>query len=161
MLLRGEWGNDVEGGRVMKKSIVGAYREQGYNDLWSSPRSPDWTAVKKDGVCISLWLEELGCTLDEVKAGTRLNTRISSNLKDLNPRQKILNLKRIKHMKMALEQYGGLVDVVLLEGIVGGGVTNAIPDKGRKWKILKLEEEEDAEGVRGHFIVECLGAEEG
>lgn len=122
-----------------------AYRKLGYKDLWPNPRQPDWSAEKPDGVCISLWLNEL-------KNRPRLNTK--EDCGDISIwGNTAKNRKRIVHMKIAQDKFDGLVDVVFLEGDVGSVESARISPDKRKWKIIELDCE------NGHFSVEMLSKE--
>ena len=106
----------------------------------------DWSAEKSDGVCISLWQVEMG--LDEQKRPW-IDTRVHANENALW-RTKPGNRKRIRHLQRAIDELGGVVDVVIVHGKPGAGVTDAAPwipaeRKGTRWGISDFDPE------TGHF----------
>jgi hypothetical protein len=73
----------------------------------------DWSANKDDGVCISLWGSET--PYDRENKRRWIDTRIHADPSGIwmTKRQ---NKLRIEHLKMALEEFEGRVDVVLIDG---------------------------------------------
>ena len=53
------------------------------------------------------------------------------------------NSKRIKHIKRALSEFAGCVDVILISGEPGDGYGTADPwlktERGHGWKIVKFD----------------------
>lgn len=74
----------------------------------------DWTAEKNDGVCISLWRREMG-----TRDGLRwMNTRVHADPID-QWQEKAGNRRRIDHLRRALDEFEGRVDVVIVSGTPG------------------------------------------
>src|SRR3546814_16039984 len=88
-------------------------------------------AERDDGVCITLWRTEIDwktLTMDSRVRGGPLGDW--SGLPG--------NAKRIRHAKRALDEFGGTVDAIIVDGIPGQGVTGATPwnpddRKGLRW----------------------------
>jgi hypothetical protein len=121
-----------------------AFNKLGYKLTF--PRT-DWSAETATGVCISLWRSEI-----DWKA-LSFDTRVSAGVPATwNPAG---NNKRKRHLAVALERFAGWVDVVVVDGVPGEGVSNATPwnqrdRKGLRWRVLSLDEEV------GHFAVQAL-----
>jgi hypothetical protein len=121
-----------------------AFRKLGYS---VEAQRQDWTAEKADGVCISLWQKEMG-----KRDGLQwMDTKVHATDND-GWRRKPGNRKRIRHLRRALDEFEGIVDVVIVQGFPGKGFGNAVPwlaaDRhGTRWRVTYLEEE------TGHFEV--------
>jgi hypothetical protein len=126
--------------------FVEAFEALGYR--LKAPRQ-DWTAEKADGVCISLWRREMG-TRDGL---LWMNTRVHAD-----PIQswggKAGNHRRIRHLRRAIDDFGGRVDVVIVSGTPGVSYGTAQPWKaegsraGTHWRITEFDEH------TGHFEVQ-------
>jgi hypothetical protein len=125
--------------------FVEAFRQLGYKV--EAPRQ-DWSAEKEDGVCISLWKKEMGS-----RDGLLwMNTHIHADPIE-NWGHKAGNIKRIRHLRRALDQFGGRVDVVIVSGDPGVSYGTAqawLAEGGRAgtlWHVTELDDE------TGHFEV--------
>jgi len=125
-----------------------AYEELGYqlcNYRWS------WSAENDRGVCIDLWRREI--------EWTEQRTWFDSRIHGLPLREwghKLGNTHRKPHLQRARRKFGGVVDVVLLEGVPNTKVRSATPwvpenQNGQRWVVTDADEE------TGHFRAE-LGA---
>lgn len=108
----------------------------------------DWSAEKSDGVCISLWKTEMG-----TREGLLwMNTRIHADPIE-GWQHKQGNRRRIGHLRKALSQFGGHVDVVIVSGVPGVSYGTAQPwiaeglRSGTHWQITELDD------GTGHFEV--------
>lgn len=125
--------------------FVEAFERLGY--IVEAPRQ-DWSAEKEDGVCISLWRKEMDARDGLLWMDTRTHAGPIDEWQD-----KSGNRKRIRHLRRALEEFGGHVDVVIVSGDPGVGYGTAQPwvaEGGRSgtfWEVTKLEDE------TGHFEV--------
>jgi hypothetical protein len=117
-----------------------------------APRQ-DWTAEKPGGVCISLWSKEMGSR----EGALWMNTKVHAQPLE-NWREKAGNRKRIRHLRRALDEFDGRVDVVIVSGTPGVGYGSAQPwiaeggRTGTYWQVTELEDE------TGHFAVEMRRA---
>lgn len=108
----------------------------------------DWSAENEHGVCISLWRQEMGIRDGLLWMNTRVHADPLGGWKD-----KPGNRKRIRHLKRALEQFGGRVDVVIVSGKPGVSYGTAQPwladgaRAGTHWQVTELDED------TGHFEV--------
>lgn len=118
---------------------VEAFNALGYNV--ENPRQ-DWSAEKADGVCITIWQKE----------GSVANGLPYLDLWELHPEagnwvDKSGHKKRTTHLKRAVAEFGGRVDVILVSGDPReGSYKNAAPwliheRKGRHWHISKFDPE--------------------
>lgn len=127
-------------------SYVEAFKRLGY-DI-EVPRQ-DWTAEKCDGVCISLWRKEMGTRDGLLWMDTHEHADPIENWGN-----KPGNHKRIRHLKRALAELGGKVDVVIVSGEPGVGYGTAQPwiaegaRAGTFWQVSSFDAE------TGHFTVE-------
>lgn len=82
----------------------------------------DWSAANGKGVCISLWQKEMG-----VRDGLLwMNTRVHADpLEEWE--SKPGNRKRIRHLRRALDEFEGQVDVVIVSGELGDSYGTAQP----------------------------------
>jgi hypothetical protein len=121
-----------------------AFAKLGYN--LQVPRQ-DWSAEKEDGICITLWRSEIDWK------SLVMDSRIHGGPNEIwaglpgNP-------KRIRHANRALAEFGGFVDVIVVDGIPGNGVTKATPwqpseRKGLQWTITFLDD------LTGHIRLEA------
>lgn len=124
-----------------------AFERLGYSV--EAPRQ-DWSAENERGVCISLWQKEMGVRDGLLWMNTRVHADPLEGWKD-----KPGNRKRIRHLRRALEEFGGMVDVVIVSGEPGESYGTAQPwiaegaRAGSHWHISDLDE------GTGHFEV-CL-----
>lgn len=121
-----------------------AFQKLGYR--LAAPRT-DWTAVKDEGICITLWRNEIDWS------SLTLDTRIHCGPSELW--NAAGNRKRITHLQQAISKFDGWVDAVIVDGIPGQGVSKASPwnpneRQGLKWRITNLED------GTGHFIARAL-----
>jgi hypothetical protein len=127
--------------------FVEAFETLGYKV--EAPRQ-DWTAEKADGVCISLCKKEMGTRGGLMWMDTQVYAGPLENWRD-----KPGNRKRIRHLRRALDEFAGRVDVVIVSGEPGISCGTAQPwvaDGGREgtyWEVTDLDDE------TGHFEV-CL-----
>ena len=91
--------------------FVEAFEALGYSV--EVPRQ-DWSAAKPDGVCISLWKREMGTRGGMLWMSTKVHADPLENWGT-----KPGNRKRIKHLRRALGELNGRVDVVIVSGIPG------------------------------------------
>lgn len=125
--------------------FVEAFERLGYSV--EVPRQ-DWSAVNEHGVCISLWKREMGLHDGLMWMDTRSHADPIENWVD-----KPGNKKRIGHLRRALAEFGGRVDVVIVSGEPGVSYGTAQPwvaeggRAGTYWEVLSLEDES------GHFEV--------
>ena len=127
--------------------FVEAFERLGYSV--EAPRQ-DWSAEKGGGVCISLWRKEMGSRDGLLWMDTRVHAGPPEEWLD-----KSGNRKRVRHLRRALDEFGGRVDVVIVSGEPGVGYGTAQPwlvEGSRSktyWKVTELED------ATGHFEV-CL-----
>ena len=122
-----------------------AFEELGYS--LSAPRT-DWSAQSSTGVCISLWKKEM-----DIRDGLLwMNTRVHATaLEDWRTRAG--NQKRIQHLRQALDDQDGRVDVVIVSGTPGDSYGTAQPwvaegaRAGTWWQVTELDD------ATGHFEV--------
>jgi hypothetical protein len=113
----------------------------------AAPRQ-DWSAEKRDGVCISLWRKEIRTRDGMLWMDTRQHAGPLENWQS-----KPGNRKRVMHLRRALEEFDGCVDVVIVSGQPGLSYGTAQPwvDEGSRtgtvWEITFLDES------TGHFEV--------
>lgn len=121
-----------------------AFAKLGYR--LENPRQ-DWSAEKADGVCITLWRAEIDW--DSMCMDSRLHG---------GPLEEWVNLpgnrKRVRHALRAVAEFDRVVDVIVVDGTPGHGVTSAHPwmpsqRNGLLWRITELEEE------TGHIRLEA------
>ena len=123
-----------------------AFQALGYS--LKAPRQ-DWSAEKPGGVCISLWRKEMGTR----EGMLWMNTRTHADPLD-DWQAKVGNRRRIIHLRRALDEFGGKVDVVIVSGTPGVSYESARPwiaEGGRAatyWQITEFDE------ATGHFEVE-------
>jgi hypothetical protein len=101
----------------------------------------DWSAENDDGICISLWKREMG----QRDGLLFMNTRIHADPPD-QWQAKVGNRKRIGHLRRAVDQLGGRVDVVIVSGEPGVSYGTAQPwvaEGGRAgtwWQVTEFDE---------------------
>jgi hypothetical protein len=113
-----------------------AFGKLGYQ--LSVPRQ-DWTSERDDGICTTLWksgIDTKNWYYDSREHGD----------KGEDCQSKSGNKKRIRHATRAINEFGGWVDVVLVDGVSGEGVDNAEPwfpkdRKGKRWRVTFLDQE--------------------
>lgn len=125
--------------------FVEAFERLGYSV--EAPRQ-DWSAANDQGVCISLWKKEMGIQDGLMWMDTRVHADPIENWTN-----KPGNRKRIRHLRRALDEFDGRVDVVIVSGEPGVSYGTAQPwlaESGRAetyWEVLALDED------TGHFEV--------
>lgn len=156
MRRRGESGYPAEALRTHNCSIwciserlamqfTEAFERLGYS---IGAQRQDWSAQNERGVCISLWRKEMGVRDGLLWMDTRVHAGPFDGWKD-----KPGNHKRIRHLRRALDQFGGLADVVIVSGEPGVSYGTAQPwlaegaRSGTRWRISNLDEN------TGHFEV--------
>jgi hypothetical protein len=122
-----------------------AFKSLGY-DL-KSPRQ-DWSAVKADGVCISLWAKELS-RIDEVLVFD--STVHGGPLEEWSTKPG--NSKRKTHFESVESKHDGWLDVVIVTGTPGQAYESASPwivnqRKNYRWRLINFDKN------TGHFKVE-------
>ena len=107
-----------------------------------------WSAEKPDGVCITLWKVEMG-----IRDGLLwMDTRVHADPIE-NWGHKAGNTWRIDHLRRALDEFEGIVDVVIVSGKPGVSYGTAQPwvangsRAGSYWKVSNFDE------ATGHFEV--------
>ncbi len=125
--------------------FVEAFEHLGYDV--EAPRQ-DWSAEKKDGICISLWKKEMG-TRDGLMW---VNTSVHADPIE-NWGTKSGNTKRIRHLRRALEEFGGRVDVVIVSGDPGEGYGTAQPWVAKDGRANTYWQITEFEAGTGHFEV--------
>ncbi|MHB1104707.1 MAG: hypothetical protein ACYC0C_18430 [Devosia sp.] len=124
-----------------------AFAKLGYSVV--SPRQ-DWSAANERGTCLSLWKKEMG-----FEGGRSwVDTRIHAGPHELWA-SKHGNVLRIEHIRKAIKEFDGYVDVVLVQGTPGQGVDDAEPwivdqRQGHRWRVT------DFDGATGHFRAEVV-----
>jgi hypothetical protein len=124
--------------------FVEAFNALGYDV--SNPRQ-DWSAENADGICLTLWSKET-----DWKAMVMDTREGAGDIAIWG--SKPGNKKRIRHARRALDEFGGWVDVVKIDGEPGTGYGHASPwlpaeRKGLRWRITSFEAE------TGHFRLEA------
>ncbi|WP_194954030.1 hypothetical protein [Sphingopyxis solisilvae] len=125
--------------------FVEAFEHLGYHV--EAPRQ-DWSAENDDGVCISLWKKEVG-TRDGLMW---MNTVVHADPIE-NWGTKSGNTKRIRHLRRALEEFGGRVDVVIVSGEPGESYGTAQPWVAKDGRADTYWEITEFDGDTGHFEV--------
>lgn len=110
----------------------------------------DWSAENDDGVCLSLWQSELKYKNGSAFIDTRKDCLELSIWRD-----KPGNKKRIRHLKRAIDQFDDCIDVVIVQGTPGEGITSAAPwlieqRRNAGWRIKEIDEN------TGHFSAETV-----
>lgn len=125
--------------------FVEAFEHLGYK---LEAQRQDWTAANERGVCISLWKKEMG-----VREGLLwMDTHVHADPLE-NWQHKPGNRKRIEHVRRALTEFGGRVDVVIVSGEPGVSYGSAQPwlSNGKRagtfWQVTELDDD------TGHFEV--------
>ena len=101
----------------------------------------DWSAENSEGVCISLWKKEMG----QRDGLPFMNTRIHAD-PPANWQAKVGNRKRIGHLRRAVDQHDGRVDVVIVSGEPGVSYGTAQPwiaegqRAGTWWQVTEFDE---------------------
>lgn len=125
--------------------FVEAFKALGYK-VESSRQ--DWSAEKTNGVCISLWRKEMG-TRDGL---LWMDTRVHADPIE-SWGSKPGNQKRIRHLRRAMKELGGIVDVVIVSGTPGVSYGTAQPWKAERsrsntyWRVSNFDQ------ITGHFEV--------
>ena len=107
----------------------------------------DWTASKPGGVCVTIWKRELDW--EEMSMDSRVRGGPISNWG-----HKAGNKRRIEHAALALREFNGWVDAILISGKPGVSYEDAQPwlpsqKGGRRWRVVFLDEE------TGHIRLEA------
>jgi hypothetical protein len=111
----------------------------------------DWSAENEQGVCISLWQKEMGVRDGLLWMSTRVHADPLEGWEN-----KPGNRKRIRHLRRALDEFGGRVDVVVVSGEPGVSYGTAQPSiaqgarAGTRWHISDLDD------ATGHFEVQLV-----
>jgi hypothetical protein len=123
-----------------------AFKKLGYR--LSSPRQ-DWSAGKTDGVCISIWRNELDRTGDFLRYDL---WALHPNPQWATWMSKPGQRTRTAHLQRVMDEFGGKVDVVLVTGKPGESYESAEPwlieKRGAGWRIIRFEP------TNGYFISE-------
>jgi hypothetical protein len=120
-----------------------AFERLGYS--LDVPRQ-DWSAENDQGVCISLWKKEMGVRNGRLWMNTRVHADPVEGWTD-----KPGNRKRIRHLRRAIDEFEGRVDVVIVSGKPGEGYGSAQPwlaegaRAGTHWRVGELDDD------TGHF----------
>lgn len=128
-----------------------AFKKSGYS--LESIRQ-DWSSENAEGVCLTIWIKEI-----KIKNKNMYVDVFESFDGRFEEAQKWIDLsgnkKRIAHLKRAVDEFGGRVDVILVSGDPGGSYGDAdiwdSAKRGGYWIITKLDEETGffrAEAVR-------------
>ena len=117
---------------------VEAFSSIGYDV--PSPRQ-DWSAEKEDGVCITLWKVEIDWIPPPPRFDCWKTQTPGENEWDMLPG----NRKRARHIARALEEFGGWVDVIIVNGTPGEGYKSTDiwkPEQRMKhrWRIQKFDQ---------------------
>jgi len=129
-----------------------AFAKLGY--LVESPRQ-DWSAAGDNGVCLSLWREEMVIECGRLWMDTRIHAGPHAMWVD-----KRGNILRMKHIQEALAAHDGFVDVVIVKGKPGMSYGDAEPwvaaeRRGHRWRVT------DFDGSTGHFRAEVTAPKSG
>ncbi len=123
---------------MAKMGFVESFNALGY----SLPNNQGWwSAEREDGVCITLWQEELTAGPDglPVMLAERFGPPEEGWVK--NP----ANGRRMKHLKRALEEFDGYVDAVIIQGRPSGAGSVKEGDPwtrpGSKWQVTRILED--------------------
>ncbi|MCK0168158.1 hypothetical protein MWU52_11390 [Jannaschia sp. S6380] len=115
-----------------------------------SNHQTDWSAENADGVCITIWKCELS---EAAKPHLVYDFGFDGTPPDWT--NKVGHTKRRKHVARAVDEFGGKVDVVLLDGPSGGPQTGAHPwikeTRGKGWRITRFN---DMDRRHGSFRAE-------
>ena len=116
---------------------VEAFNKLGYQV--PAPRT-DWTAENADGICLTLWKSEVCWTPSPPSMDLFKMYEPGTNAWEKLPG----HTKRTRHLSRAWNEFDGKVDVVLVAGIPGEGVTNADPwvanqRNGYGWRLTKFD----------------------
>ena len=122
-----------------------AFEAMGYS--LNSVRN-DWTAVKADGVCVTIWKREIDWSEWSMDSRVRCGPIESWQSKPGNK-------TRINHARRALNEFDGWVDAILISGKPGISYEDAQPwhpaeKGGKRWRIIYLDE------ANGHIRLEAL-----
>lgn len=123
-----------------------AFARLGYKlDL---PRQ-DWSAENGRGVCISLWRTEIDW------ASLSIDTRV--NCGPVSSWSPAGSNKRKRHLQKAVSEHDGWLDVVIVDGVPGQGVTKATPwlpqdRRNLRWRLVSFDP------VIGHFSARATEA---
>lgn len=119
-----------------------AFKKLGYN--LQLPRL-HWTASSDKGVCISLWRSEIDWPNRKFDTREDANPPATWNAAGANQRR--------ENLRKAVNDFGGWVDVVVVDGVPGQKVRNATPwspeeRSGLFWRVVSFDE------ATGHFRAE-------
>ena len=125
--------------------FVEAFEKLGY--VLDAPRQ-DWSAENSGGICISLWRKEMG-----TRGGLLwMSTNVHADPL-VNWGEKPGNRKRIRHLRRAIDDFNGRVDVVIVSGEPGKSYGTAQPwlQEGSRsnsyWEVTSFDDQ------TGHFEV--------
>lgn len=121
-----------------------AFQRLGY-DL-RNPRQ-HWSCAAAHGVCVSLWRTEIDW-----------KERKFDTLEDAGPTERWNPAganQRVRDLVVARDEFDGWIDVVVVDGIPGKGVSNATPwdpaqRQGLRWRVISFDE------ATGHFRAELF-----
>ena len=123
-----------------------AFRGLGYEV--AAPRT-DWSAGNETGICLSLWAKEIKYSKDGCSFDTRWDAQ---PIETWNHKPGFK--RRLDHMKRAMDEFEGSIDVVIVSGTPGESYGDAFPWKPEErkqasWRILELDRNS------GHFSAEA------
>jgi hypothetical protein len=117
---------------------VEAFNSLGYDV--PNPRQ-DWSAEKANGVCITLWRSEVAWTPPPPALNLWERATPGANDWESLPGHR----KRTRHIARAVSEFGGWVDVIVVNGTPGEGYGSADPwlpweRAQHAWQIQKFDE---------------------
>ncbi len=128
-----------------------AFKKLGYK---LDAHRTDWSAANEQGVCVTIWRKEMGADGERLWHDSRIH---ADPIEQWN--HKPGHSKRIKHLKKAVAEYDGLVDVVIVQGEPGVSYESAAPwepdQRGHRWRVTFFDE------AIGHWVVETEPVEAG
>jgi len=125
--------------------FVEAFNDLGY-DVPNHRQA--WSAEKSDGICITLWKAEMGKRDGLMWMDTRVH---ADSWEDWG--NKPGNKWRIGHLRRALGEFGGKVDVVIVSGKPGESYGTAQPWKAEGMRAHTYWQVSNFEETTGHFEV--------
>lgn len=120
----------------------------------SNPRQ-HWSAENATGICITLWRKEMGFANGRPWVDTTVHAEDNAGWRD-----KPGNRKRLEHLRRALMEFDGFVDVVIVHGVPGRGYEDADPWRpalrGGRWRVTAVDEDN---GQFAASVVLCTPAD--
>jgi hypothetical protein len=106
-----------------------------------------WSCASDTGVCLSLWRKEIDWKNRKFDTREDAGPTETWNSAGANQRKRDLDIAMIK--------FGGLIDVVVVNGTPGEGVEDAAPwspdeRQGLRWKVTQFDK------PTGHFRAELV-----